>query len=89
MKTHRSLADEHESDLSDLATFDDIRTAATDGSLRITYRLTREDAAQRFERRASPPVAFVSEIRIPGSSFYFAHQKVRLIGQHRRLHGAG
>jgi hypothetical protein len=32
----RYLADEHESDLSDLATFDDIRTAATDGSLRIT-----------------------------------------------------
>ncbi|MDT5300669.1 MAG: hypothetical protein QOG79_3911 [Mycobacterium sp.] len=31
----RYLADEHESDLSDLATFDDIRTAATDGSLRI------------------------------------------------------
>jgi hypothetical protein len=32
----RYLADEHESDLSDLSTFDDIRTAATDGSLRIT-----------------------------------------------------
>jgi hypothetical protein len=31
----RYLADEHESDLSDLATYDDIRTAATDGSLRI------------------------------------------------------
>ncbi|WP_029116635.1 hypothetical protein [Mycobacterium sp. URHB0044] len=31
----RYLADEHESDLSDLSTFDDIRTAATDGSLRI------------------------------------------------------
>ena len=31
----RYLADEHESDLSDLATFDDIRTAATDGSLQI------------------------------------------------------
>jgi hypothetical protein len=31
----RYLADEHESDLSDLSTYDDIRTAATDGSLRI------------------------------------------------------
>lgn len=31
----RYLADEHESDLSDLATFEDIRTAATDGSLEI------------------------------------------------------
>jgi hypothetical protein len=31
----RYLADEHESDLSDLSTFDDIRTAATDGSLQI------------------------------------------------------
>jgi len=31
----RYLADEHESDLSDLATFDDIKTAATDGSLQI------------------------------------------------------
>jgi hypothetical protein len=31
----RYLADEHESDLSDLATYDDIRTAANDGSLRI------------------------------------------------------
>lgn len=31
----RYLADEHESDLSDLATFDDIKTAATDGSLEI------------------------------------------------------
>lgn len=31
----RYLADEHESDLSDLATFEDIKTAATDGSLQI------------------------------------------------------
>jgi hypothetical protein len=31
----RYLADEHESDLSDLSTYDDIRTAANDGSLRI------------------------------------------------------
>jgi hypothetical protein len=31
----RYLADEHESDLSELSTYDDIRTAATDGSLRI------------------------------------------------------
>ena len=31
----RYLADEHESDLSDLATFDDVKTAATDGSLQI------------------------------------------------------
>ena len=31
----RYLADEHEHDLSDLATYDDIRTAATDGSLRV------------------------------------------------------
>lgn len=31
----RYLADEHDHDLSDLATYDDIRTAATDGSLRI------------------------------------------------------
>ena len=37
----RYLADEHESDLSDLATFDDIRTAATDGSLRI--RVTEDN----------------------------------------------
>jgi hypothetical protein len=32
----RYLADEHDHDLSDLATYDDIRTAATDGSLRVT-----------------------------------------------------
>ena len=31
----RYLADEHDHDLSDLATYDDIRTAATDGSLRF------------------------------------------------------
>ena len=31
----RYLADEHESDLTDLATFDDVKTAATDGSLQI------------------------------------------------------
>ncbi|OBB27639.1 hypothetical protein [Mycolicibacterium elephantis] len=31
----RYLADEHDHDLSDLATYDDIRTAATDGSLQI------------------------------------------------------
>ena len=31
----RYLADEHDHDLSDLATYDDIKTAATDGSLRI------------------------------------------------------
>jgi hypothetical protein len=31
----RYLADEHDHDLSDLATYDDIRTAATDGSLNI------------------------------------------------------
>ncbi|MBX7433023.1 primosomal protein [Mycobacterium sp. Y57] len=31
----RYLADEHDHDLSDLATYDDIRTAANDGSLRI------------------------------------------------------
>jgi hypothetical protein len=31
----RYLADEHDHDLSDLATYDDIRTAATDGSLDI------------------------------------------------------
>ncbi|BBY28524.1 protein export chaperone SatS [Mycolicibacterium sediminis] len=31
----RYLADEHESDLSELATYDDVRTAATDGSLEI------------------------------------------------------
>ena len=31
----RYLADEHESDLSGLSTYDDIRTAATDGSLQI------------------------------------------------------
>ncbi|KMO68832.1 protein export chaperone SatS [Mycolicibacterium obuense] len=31
----RYLADEHDHDLSDLATYDDIRTAATDGSLRV------------------------------------------------------
>ncbi len=31
----RYLADEHDHDLSNLATFDDIRTAATDGSLRV------------------------------------------------------
>lgn len=31
----RYLADEHESDLSELSTYDDIRTAATDGSLQI------------------------------------------------------
>ena len=32
----RYLADEHDHDLSDLATYDDIRTAANDGSLRVT-----------------------------------------------------
>jgi len=32
----RYLADEHDHDLSDLATYDDIRTAATDGSLQVT-----------------------------------------------------
>jgi hypothetical protein len=37
----RYLADEHESDLSDLATFEDIRTAATDGSLEI--KVTEEN----------------------------------------------
>ena len=31
----RYLADEHDHDLSDLATYDDIRTAATDGSLQV------------------------------------------------------
>ncbi len=31
----RYLADEHDHDLSDLATYDDIRTAATDGSLHV------------------------------------------------------
>ena len=31
----RYLADEHDHDLSDLSTYDDIRTAATDGSLKI------------------------------------------------------
>ena len=31
----RYMADEHDHDLSDLATYDDIRTAATDGSLRV------------------------------------------------------
>ena len=31
----RYLADEHDHDLSDLATYDDIRAAATDGSLRV------------------------------------------------------
>ena len=31
----RYLADEHDHDLADLATYDDIRTAATDGSLRV------------------------------------------------------
>jgi hypothetical protein len=31
----RYLADEHDHDLSDLATYDDIRTAATDGSLQM------------------------------------------------------
>lgn len=31
----RYLADEHDHDMSDLATYDDIRTAATDGSLRV------------------------------------------------------
>ncbi|CAA0131024.1 Uncharacterised protein [Mycolicibacterium vanbaalenii] len=31
----RYLADEHDHDLSDLATYDDIRTAATDGSLSV------------------------------------------------------
>ncbi|AXN43131.1 hypothetical protein MM1218R_01181 [Mycobacterium marinum] len=31
----RYLADEHDHDLSDLATYDDIRTAATDGSLAV------------------------------------------------------
>ncbi len=31
----RYLADEHDHDLSDLSTYDEIRTAATDGSLRI------------------------------------------------------
>lgn len=32
----RYLADEHDHDLSDLATYEDIRTAATDGSLEVT-----------------------------------------------------
>jgi hypothetical protein len=32
----RYLADEHDHDLADLSTYDDIRTAATDGSLRVT-----------------------------------------------------
>jgi hypothetical protein len=32
----RYLADEHDHDLSDLATYDDVRTAATDGSLQVT-----------------------------------------------------
>ena len=31
----RYLADEHDHDLSELSTYDDIRTAATDGSLRV------------------------------------------------------
>ncbi|MGZ6780437.1 MAG: primosomal protein, partial [Mycobacterium sp.] len=31
----RYLADEHDHDLSDLATYEDIKTAATDGSLRV------------------------------------------------------
>jgi len=31
----RYLADEHDHDLSDLSTYDDIRTAATDGSLHV------------------------------------------------------
>ena len=37
----RYLADEHESDLTDLATFDDVKTAATDGSLQI--RVTEDN----------------------------------------------
>ncbi len=32
----RYLADEHDHDISNLATYDDIRTAANDGSLRVT-----------------------------------------------------
>jgi len=51
----RYLADEHDHDLSDLATYDDIRTAATDGSLRVNvgddnvYMLTgiADDLADR------------------------------------------
>jgi hypothetical protein len=31
----RYLADEHDHDLSDLSTYDDVRTAATDGSLKV------------------------------------------------------
>ena len=50
----RYLADEHDHDLSDLATYDDIRTAANDGSLRVdvtddnVYMLTgiADDLAQ-------------------------------------------
>ena len=52
----RYLADEHDHDLSDLATYDDIRTAATDGSLRVDVtdgqRLRDERAGRRPRRRA-------------------------------------
>ena len=52
----RYLADEHDHDLSDLATYDDIRTAATDGSLRVEVTednvYVTERAGRRFRRRS-------------------------------------
>ena len=59
----RYLADEHDHDLSDLSTYDDIRTAATDGSLAIDitddniYVLSGlgDDFCRRARRRGSRP----------------------------------
>ena len=57
----RYLADEHEHDLSDLSTYDDIRTAATDGSLDVkvteenVYVLTRSGRRHRRRPRRHRP----------------------------------
>ena len=46
----RYLADEHDHDISNLATYDDIRTAANDGSLRVNV-VGRERLRAHRDRR--------------------------------------
>ena len=79
----RYLADEHDHDLSDLATYDDIKTAATDGSLRVdvsddnVYVLTdHRRRPRRRPRRAGPRSA-----RAGGRT---AARHRRLLRGHRR-----
>ena len=56
----RYLADEHDHDLADLSTYDDIRTAATDGSLRVDVI---EDGPDTIDRdQLALAVEFVRDV---------------------------